>query len=131
MLKGNCINPALSTVLAETGHTDWLTVTDAGFPMPMEAERVDLAWMPGKPAWIEVLKLIKEEIVIEKIYLAEDIKVKSPKMYEAFLEVFDSKMVEFISHSRLKEDSKKSRAVIRTGEYTPFCNCILVAGVAF
>lgn len=131
MLKGNCINPQLATILAKTGHTDMLCVTDAGFPMPMEVERVDLAWTKGKPSWIEVCQLIKEEMVIEKIYLAEDIKVKSPKMYEEFIGIFGEDLIETISHINLKETSKRARAVIRTGEYTPFCNCIFVAGVAF
>jgi len=131
MLKRNCINPQISKILAETGHTDMLCITDAGFPMPMNVERVDLAWSKGKPSWIEVCQLIKEEMIIEKIYLAEEIKVKSPKMYEEFIKYFGEELIEMISHARLKETSKKTRAVIRTGEYTPFCNCIFVAGVAF
>jgi D-ribose pyranase len=131
MYKGKCINPQLSTVLALTGHTDMLCVTDAGFPIPRTTERIDLAWEKGKPGWLEVCKLIKEELVLEKIYLAEDIKIKSPDMYDSFKTIFYDVPIEFILHSDLKQMSKEARAVIRTGEYTSFCNCIFVAGVAF
>lgn len=131
MLKGTCINPQIATLLAQTGHTDTICITDAGFPMPMESRRIDLAWTKGKPGWLEVCELIKEEMIIEKMYLAEDIKVKSPEMHEAFVRSFHQVPIEYITHANLKIMSKDSRAVIRTGEYTSFCNCIFVAGVAF
>jgi D-ribose pyranase len=36
--------------------------------------------------------------------------------------------VEQIPHSEFKERSVKSRAIIRTGEFTPYANVILVSG---
>ena len=38
---------------------------------------------------------------------------------------------EFISHAVFKECTKNSKAITRTGETTPYCNVILIAGVAF
>lgn len=131
MLKGNCINPQLACVLANTGHTDYLAVVDAGFPVPLHVERVDLAWAEGKPGWLEVCELIKSQMVIEKIYLAEDIQTKSPGMCARFLEMFQGYDIEFIAHAQIKSWARDTRAVIRTGEYTSFSNCIFVAGVNF
>jgi len=131
MYKGKCINPELAAVLAQTGHTDMLCVTDAGFPIPITTKRIDLAWEKGKAGWLEVCELMKEEMIIEKIYLAEDIKLISSDMYDEFTKLFADVPIEFISHSELKKASKEARAVIRTGEYTSYCNCIFVAGVAF
>lgn len=31
MYKGACLNPQLARIFAETGHTDTICVTDAGF----------------------------------------------------------------------------------------------------
>jgi D-ribose pyranase len=39
--------------------------------------------------------------------------------------------VQTISHEELKEKTRQARAVIRTGEFTPYANIILVAGVVF
>lgn len=131
MLRGKCINPQLAALFTEIGHTDTYAVVDAGFPISPDVERVDLAWTKGKPGWLEVCHLISEEMVIEKIYIAEETKTVSPEMYKAFTEIFGEERIETMSHIELKEASKKTRAVIRTGEYTPFCNCIFQAGVAF
>lgn len=131
MYKGECLNPQLMQILMETGHTDLLCVTDAGFPIPENVNRLDLAWKKGKPGWLEVCGLIKQELVIEKIYLSEDIKTISPQMYEDFRKLFSDTPIEFITHDSLKSMSRDSRAVIRTGEFTSFCNCIFAAGVAF
>ena len=36
-----------------------------------------------------------------------------------------------IAHEKLKEESKRLKFVIRTGEFTPYPNIMLQAGVAF
>jgi D-ribose pyranase len=131
MLKGKSINPHINIILSHTGHTDLIGVVDAGFPITAGTERVDLAWTKNKPGWLEICSLIKEEIEIEKIYLATEIKEKSPEIYKEFVELFKDSEIEFINHSELKEKSRNTRAIIRTGEYTSFCNCIFVAGVTF
>jgi D-ribose pyranase len=39
--------------------------------------------------------------------------------------------VEYVPHEEFKEKTRSSKAVIRTGEYKPFANIILVSGVTF
>ena len=131
MYKGNCLHPQLSRVMAETGHTDCLCITDAGFPISKETERIDLAWKADEPAWLDVCQMILNEMAIEHIYLAEEIEEKNPAKQAAFLKLCQGIPVTYITHAELKERSKTARAVIRTGEFSPFCNCILVAGVDF
>lgn len=131
MLKGNCLHPQLAKLLAETGHTDTLCVTDAGFPIPQGPQRIDLAWTPGNPGWLEVCELFRSQMYIQKIYLAEEIVEENPEQYHAFCRLFPDVPIAFVSHSELKEMSKKTRGVVRTGEFGSFCNCIFEAGVAF
>ena len=131
MLKGKCLHPQLARILAETGHTDTLCVTDAGFPIAAGPERVDLAWTKGKPGWLEVCELLREELCIQKIYLASDILESNPEQYEAFKALFEGIPIEFVGHCELKKMSRSARGVIRTGEFGSFCNCIFEAGVAF
>ena len=131
MYKGQCLHPQLLRVLGQMGHTDMLCVGDAGLPVPQGVERIDLAWKKGEPGWLEVCRLIGEELGVEKIYLAEEIKEQNPKMLEAFLSIFPHVEVEYIPHEELKDKNRNARAVVRTGECSSFCNCILVAGVEF
>lgn len=131
MYKGACLNPQLARIFAETGHTDTICVTDAGFPVPKGPERVDLAWKRGNPEWLEVCRMAAQEMVIEQIYLAEELKSGDPDMIKAFIGIFPEVPIAFITHEELKKMSGNTRAVIRTGECTPFCNCILRAGVDF
>ena len=131
MYRGEIINPQLLRILGETGHTDTICVSDAGLPVPDGVERVDLAWKKGEPDWLDVCKSINKCMTIEKVYLAEEIAEQNADMYNKFIACFKNVKVEFIPHARLKKDTANCKAVIRTGEYSSYCNCIFVAGVNF
>ena len=42
MRPGRILHPELAKALATCGHTDIILVTDAGFPIPKDANRIDL-----------------------------------------------------------------------------------------
>ena len=131
MFKGECLNPQLMRIMGETGHTDLLCVCDAGFPVPQDVERVDLGWKEGEPPWIEVCRLMKSNMVFDGIYLAEEMKDKNPDMLLEFQSLFADVEIEFISHAELKRMAKSCRAVVRTGEFSAYSNCIFIAGCNF
>jgi len=131
VFTGECLNPQILRIVAETGHTDMLCICDAGFPIPQDTERVDLAWKKNNPAWLDICELMKDLISVEKIYLAEEIKYKNPQLLNGFDEIFPNVKISFIPHADIKNLSKSCRAVIRTGEFSAYANCILVAGCSF
>ncbi|HAZ37126.1 MAG TPA: D-ribose pyranase [Clostridiaceae bacterium] len=132
MLKTGILNPQIANVLASTGHKDMIVVSDAGLPIPKGVERIDLAWKANEPGYIEVLEEILKYIVVEKAILAEELKVVSPKMHEKILETLPKGIeIEYVPHVELKETTKSARAIIRTGEFTPYPSVILVAGCAY
>ncbi|MDK2934928.1 MAG: D-ribose pyranase [Clostridiales bacterium] len=132
MLKKGILNPYMAKVLASTGHADMLVVTDAGLPIPQEIERVDLSILPNLPRFLDVLKAVLDEIVVEKIIMSEEIKEESPDMLKEILKLFpDDIEVEFMPHTNFKEKTKSARAAFRSGEFTHYANIILVAGVAY
>jgi D-ribose pyranase len=55
----------------------------------------------------------------------------SQQVYEAVEELLGDIPIERVPHRILKEETGSARAVIRTGEFTPYANVILVAGVVF
>lgn len=131
MKKCGILNPQLSRVIAETGHTDMLVVTDAGLPIPQEIERVDLSLVGGKPAFLDVLTEVIKEVSVEKIILAEETEKISPAMYKKIVTLFPGIEIETMPHIDFKKKTKEAKAAIRSGEFTPYANVILVAGVVY
>ena len=132
MRKTVLLNSNISAVISQMGHTDMITVGDCGLPIPKYVERIDLALKLGVPGFLETLDTMLEELCVEKIILAEEIKSASPKMHEEILKRFDAKVqVEYVPHSEFKVRSGEGRAVVRTGECTPYANVILCSGVTF
>lgn len=133
MKKNGILNSDISRVLSYMGHTDTLCVGDCGLPIPDEAERIDLALCFGVPTFIQTLTEVLKDMKVEKIVLAEEIKEKNPKVLAEVEALFQGQAVEveFVPHTQLKEQTKSCRAVIRTGETTPYANIILQSGCIF
>lgn len=127
------INPALSRVISETGHTDLVVVTDAGLPIPPTSERIDLAYRPGAPAFFDVLDTVLAEMVVEGATVSAEVAEKSPEVLTALRERFAGMgfEIELIPHVEFKKLSQGARAFVRSGEFTPYANVILHAGVAY
>ena len=70
---------------------------------------------------------------VEKIVLAEEIKEKNPAVLSEIQAYFAGAEVEveFVSHVELKARTRDCKAVIRTGETTPYANIILQSGCIF
>ena len=131
MKKTTLLNQPISSVIAGLGHTDTLVVADAGLPIPPETRRIDLALKAGVPGFIETLRTVLSEMQVEKAIIAEEMTEVSPQMFAALKEVLGDIPIEMVSHLILKEMTRNARAVVRTGEFTPYANVILVSGVTF
>jgi D-ribose pyranase len=105
-----------------------LTVADAGLPTPATAQRIDLALKPGTPGFLETLEVVLSEMYVEKAYVSEDILTTSPHIYTGIQTLLGNVPIEALPHIEFKKLSGVTKAIIRTGEYTPFANVILVAG---
>lgn len=133
MKKQGVLNSDISRVLSYMGHTDRIAIGDCGLPIPDEVERIDLALKFGVPAFMDVLRVVTEDMKVEKIVLAEEIKEQNETVLQAIKELFEGQEieVEYVSHAELKQQTKECKAVIRTGETTPYANIILQSGCIF
>lgn len=137
--KGLLLNSEISYVISKLGHTDGLVIADSGLPIPDNVKRIDLAVTRNVPGFLEVLDAVLDEQRVEEIVIATEIKEASPQMYkrilERILDIKEEENVEIkineIPHEDFKEMTKKSKAIIRTGEFTPYANVILKSGVVF
>ena len=131
MKKNKLLNAAISELIARMGHTDSLAIADAGLPIPDESWRIDLALTAGIPSFLEVLDGVLSECEVEKIVLAEEIKEKNPQIEQEILSRFQGIEIEYISHEELKSRLPQCKAVIRSGECSPYANILLHSGVVF
>lgn len=128
MKKTGIINAPISSVIAHLEHSDMLTVADAGLPIPDSTQRIDLALKPGVPGLLETLEVVLSEMFVEKAYVSEDILTKSPQIYHDFQMLLKDVPIETMPHTEFKKLVGSTKAVIRTAEFTPYSNVILVAG---
>ena len=133
MKKAGILNSDISRVLSYLGHTDQICIGDCGLPIPDEVERIDLALKFGVPSFMETLEVVVNDMKVEKIVLAEEIKTQNPKVLGEIEALFAGQEieVEFMSHTELKALTRDCKAVIRTGEITPYANIILQSGCIF
>ena len=131
MKKGKLLNSEVSSVIAQMGHTDSLTIGDCGLPIPKDVKRIDLALKYGVPSFLDTLDTVLEELCVEEIIIAEEIKEISKQMYKEILSRFENVKVTMVKHEEFKTMTNNSHAVIRTGECTPYSNIILKSGVVF
>jgi len=131
MKKAGTLNQPLSAVIAGLGHMDQLVIGDAGLPIPREIQRIDLALTPGVPSFLETLRVLLEEIQVERAIVAEEMIEVSPDLHGQVQILLREIPLETIPHTEFKKLTNSARAVVRTGEFTPYANIILVSGVVF
>ena len=131
MKKIGILNQPISSVIAGLGHMDTLVIADAGLPIPPETQRIDLALTKGIPTFLDTLRVVLTEMRVERAIVAEEMLKVSPDFYQAVKELLNDVPIETVTHLIFKERARSARAVIRTGEFTPYANIVLVAGVIF
>lgn len=131
MKSRGIIHPRLASVVASMGHGDLLGIADAGLPLPLQVERVDLGFAPGKPGFLDVVAAILEELRVEAYVLAEESREGCPDYVRTLQESLPEAEAMWVDHEELKRLTVGARAVVRTGEFTPFANVLLRSGVDF
>lgn len=139
MKRGKLLNSDISAVISKMGHTDSITIADSGLPIPPNTERIDIALTFGIPSFIQVLENILLELCVEKVVIADEMIKNNSKIHSMMLTVFEKYRKEsgfkaelnYVKHSELKHLTEQTKAVVRTGEITPYSNIILYSGVVF
>lgn len=139
MKKSTLINADLSYLVATLGHTDEITICDAGLPIPDHVTRIDLALTHGIPSFLDTVKVLLSESQIEGVIIAEEFATVSADAHDQLVEALKleqqrsgkSITINYVSHEEFKVRTQDSRAVVRTGECTPYANVIFQAGVVF
>jgi D-ribose pyranase len=128
MKRGGVLNPALSHLLASTGHTDYFTVCDRGFPVPAEPVRIDLALVDDIPTVLDVLAAVMTEWTLDRVLITHEMDAISPDRVAEMRALLGDVPFERVSHGHLKRLAQTARATVRTGDTVPYANIIVVSG---
>jgi D-ribose pyranose/furanose isomerase RbsD len=129
MRPNRILHPELARAIATLGHQDILLVTDAGFPIPADAWRIDLGFYAGMPDVLDILRVLREEIFVEEVQFAGDILEKNKPLYGALREIYTGAGANFrlTTHEALVGDvAHRAKVVVRSGSLNPWANIALV-----
>ncbi len=134
MKKSTLLNAPLSAVIATMGHTDSIVIADAGLPIPSQPTRIDLAITRQLPRFMPVLEATLTELCVEHVLLAKEIKTHNQSVHQAILDLLkthDITQINYCTHEEFKIQTQASKAIVRSGECSPYANIVLFSGVIF
>lgn len=130
MKRTTLLHAELSRVIATMGHGDLLVIGDAGLPVPAGTPCIDLAVMRGVPAFADVLQAVLSELQVERATIAQE-ACGPGGAPPGWCRMLQPVVAETVPHARFKQLCASARAVVRTGECTPYTSVALYAGVVF
>ncbi|TJZ76327.1 D-ribose pyranase [Chitiniphilus eburneus] len=132
MKKTGHLNRDISRVLAGMGHTDCIVIADCGLPIPPGVECIDLSLKIGVPRFLQVLDTVLADLQVERAVFANECLDHNAEVAERASSLArENVQVEFVPHEQFKALTRNAKAVIRTGEATPYANAVLYSGVIF
>jgi D-ribose pyranase len=131
MKKRGILNAQLAGYIAALGHKDLFMIGDAGMPIPPGVPIVDLILTAGVPTFEQTLDAVLDEACVEGYTIAEEIIENNPRLLTYIREKLPDAEETMITHTELKQMSAGIKFAVRTGEFSPYPNIILRAGVAF
>lgn len=131
MKKDRLLNPEILKEVAALGHTEYFCIADCGLPIPKGVKVVDVSVTAGIPGFLDVLKTVEKELVVESCILASEIETVNPQLLSEVKDILGEMPVELVPHEDFKKLTEKAKCVVRTGETSSYANVILVGGVNF
>jgi D-ribose pyranase len=130
--KHGHLNRDIARVLAGMGHTDSLVIADCGLPIPEGVECIDLSMSLGVPGFFDVLDSVLADFKAERAVFASEAQTHNAAVVARERELAGSQVaIEEVPHEEFKRRCREAKAVIRTGECSPYANVILHSGVIF
>ena len=130
MKRNGILNLGLNQAIAAMGHGDYLIVCDAGFPIPSEVVRIDLAVIPDLPDIATVLTAINGEFIAEKVAYAAEMANNNPRLKEKVDKIFSGAEISTVPHADILGSlAHKAKFIVRTGAFDPWGNILLYSGV--
>ncbi|WP_308916561.1 D-ribose pyranase [Jannaschia sp. LMIT008] len=130
MKRSRLLNAELSHAIASMGHGDLMIVCDAGFPIPRDAWRIDLALVPDVPDLKTVLGAVADAFIAEKVAYADTLPEHNAPLLETVRGLFPDAEHGFETHEDILGGlAARAKCIVRTGAFDPWGNILLYSGV--
>lgn len=130
MNRGPLLNSELLHAIGKMGHGDLMIVCDAGFPIPNDAWRIDLAIVQDVPDLQTVLAAISGSFIAEKVGYAAEMAQNNPVLLKKVKRLFADAELFTVPHTEILGGiAKSAKVIVRTGAYDPWGNILLYSGV--
>ena len=130
MKRSRLLNAELSRAIASMGHGDLMIVCDAGFPIPPDAWRIDLALTPDLPDLEMVLSAVAEDFIAERLAYADTLPDHNAPLLDKLRRLFPEAEHGFETHEDILGPlAGKAKCIVRSGAFDPWGNVLLYSGV--
>ena len=130
MIPNTILHPELAKALATLGHGDIVLVTDAGFPIPADANRIDLGVFPGTVDVLEILRVLRKNMQVEAISFDTEVRDRNPMLYASLQDIYTGAGCDFTvcNHEQLVNNvAPNAKVIIRSGSFNAYANIALTA----
>jgi D-ribose pyranase len=126
MLKDGLLNPAINHLLSRVRHTNFLLISDRGFPTLPQVETVDISLVADMPRVLDVLRAVRANFQCRcAVMSAEFRELQTPEVQSAYGQAMDGLEITWIPHLEFKQKALQAIGIIRTGDTTRFGNILL------
>ncbi len=91
-------------------------------------DRIDLAVRPGLPRMVDVLDAVLTELSVEAFYVSAEMEAANPDLWVAYARLFAPAERRIVPHRAFRTLVPTVKHAVRTGEYSPYANVIVVGG---
>ncbi len=127
MKKTGILNADLEYEITKLRHQDKFVICDAGFPIPKGSTVVDVSLVAGIPSFMQTLKAVLNEIIVEEYMVFDFMKQYNSEYYDELQKMLINQKSSEMSMQEFIEVSKEAKLFIRTGELKPASNILLIS----
>lgn len=127
MKKNGLLNAELVCELTKLRHQDQFVICDIGFPIPKGSNVVDVSLVEGLPTFLQVLKSVLNEVIVEDYIIFDFMKQYNKEYYEFLKTNLANQTSAEVSMEEFVRISQNAKLFIRTGEPRPASNILLTS----
>ncbi|MGD0500927.1 MAG: RbsD/FucU domain-containing protein [Bryobacteraceae bacterium] len=129
MINEGILNPNINSLLSRIRHTNTFVISDRGFPFWPQIETVDISLVAGIPRVVDVLRAIRANFSICRVFMAEEFgRANEAGVKADFEQALKGLPVILEPHVELKKRVPLAIGLIRTGDTAKYGNLILESG---
>ena len=126
MLRTGILNPAINSLISRVRHTNTLVIADRGFPFWPQIETVDISLVDDVPRVLDVLRALRANFVIGRVFMAEEFVTANGDAARVDLEQqIPGVSLLFEPHAEFRKRVPHAIGLIRTGDTIQYANMIL------